>query len=70
MMKACAPTARAASSISSREASGRPRAMLSATEPLNRKASWVTMTTFRRRSSVVSWRRSTPSSVRDPAETS
>ena len=48
------------------EASGRPRAMLSATEPLNRKASWVTMTTFRRRSVVVSWRRSTPSSGQGP----
>ncbi len=69
-MNSWAPTALAASSISSREASGRPRAMLSATEPLNRNASWVTITTFRRRSAVASSRRSTPSSVREPAETS
>jgi hypothetical protein len=35
-MNSCAPIARAARSISARAAPGRPKAMLSATAPLNR----------------------------------
>ena len=44
-MNSSAPTARAACSISARDAPGRPKAMLSATEPENRKPSWVIITT-------------------------
>ena len=42
-MNSSAPTARAAASISSRVASGRPKAMLSPIVPLNRNASCGTI---------------------------
>ena len=48
-------------------APGRPRRMLSATEPANRKLSWVTVMTARRRSASVRSRRSTPSSSTRPS---
>ena len=40
-MKSCAPIIRAAVSTSAADASGRPSLMLSATDPPNRKFSWV-----------------------------
>ena len=57
---------RAAASTSASVASGRPNRMLSATVPANRKFSWVTMTTARRRSLSARSRRSTPSSSHRP----
>ena len=61
-MNGSAPIACAAASISARLAPGRPSAMLSATDPVNRKFSWVTMTMLatQRRSGMAL--RSTPSS--------
>ena len=61
-----APARGAAASTSSRLASGRPKPMLSATDPANMTFSWVTMTTARRRSTSDRSRRSTPSRVTRP----
>ncbi len=65
--KSYAPISRAARSTSSRVAPGLPMAMFSATVPENRKDSWVTITTPRRRSAVARSRRSTPSRVIRPS---
>jgi len=60
------PPARAAAMISSRDAAGLPKAMLSATEPENKKPSCVIITHARRRSASAMSRRSTPSSRTTP----
>ena len=65
-MNESAPIARAAASISYRLAPGLPSAMLSATVPENRYASWVTITMLRVRSYIEMSRRSTPSSFTLP----
>ena len=65
-MKTSAPTAPAAASISAREASGRPNAMLSAIDPAKRKPSCGTIPSWRRSDSWVTSRRSTPSIVIRP----
>ena len=51
-MNSWAPIARAAASTSASLAPGRPNRMFSATVSANRKFSWVTMTTPRRRSAL------------------
>jgi hypothetical protein len=61
---------RADAMTSSRVASGRPIEILSATVPLKRKLSWVTMTTARRRSALEISRTSVPSILTDPSVTS
>ena len=66
-MNVCAPIARAAASISSSVAAGRPSLMFCATEPSNRKDSCVISTISARSSSSGSSRRSTPSSSTRPA---
>ena len=66
-MNSSAPTARAAATISSRVASGRPKAMFSATVPAKRKPSCGTIPSWRRSDSCETSRRSTPSIVIAPA---
>ena len=65
-MNSSAPTARAAATISSSVASGRPKAMLSRTVPPNRKPSWGTIPICERSDSAVTERRSWPSTSTRP----
>src|SRR5579862_490725 len=66
-MKSCAPIIRAAPSTSASGASGRPSLMLSATDPSNKKFSWVITMTSERSTGSGSSRRSIPSRVTRPA---
>ena len=66
-MNSVAPTVAAADSISSRLASGRPKAMFSRTLPEKRKPSWGTMPSWPRRARWRTVRRSWPSTETVPA---